>query len=227
MLNFYIITLLHYYIIQMEFTDKSIDINFISLDTTELSEAKIINEYIPLINNYLLEVYNIKKKIQEKQSEQNSNPTEKLTLMRNFKMIVDLISIYREPKILSLINEYKEEKEKEKLRVVEMEQLRKEMLLKRQQENTFDNNLFGNFWNQQNNNFSDDEDILSDVSEEDLDKDKVSNMLNDEYTKINTNSMLRKTYNIEKRNYCDFDEDVNGDGDEDVNSNDAEDGNQS
>ena len=197
----------------MDVADKSIDINFLSFDDNELSEAKITNEYIPLINNYLLEVYNIKKKIQEKSLDQISNLPEKVILMQNFKMVVDLISIYREPKILLLIKEYKEEKEKEKRREVEMEQLRREMLLKRQQENnTFENNLFGNFWNLQTNNYSDDEEILSDVSEDELDRDKVENMLNTEYANINTNSMLKNTYNIEKRNYCGYENDqVDGD----------------
>jgi len=191
--------------------DSILDVNFLSFDNAELSEAKITNEYMPVINKYLLEIYNIKKEIQTHLNtpNQSSNPD----LMRKLKLIVDIVSIYNEPKILSMIKDYKDEKEKEKLREEEMEKIRQELLKKRDNErynfsynsayNTnFSDSLVGSFWN--TDKFSEEEDILSDISEEDLDSDKVAHMLNEEYANIATNSILKKTYNTERHNYCEI-----------------------
>lgn len=203
--------------------DSILDVNFLSFDNAELSEAKIINEYMPILNNYILEIYNIKKEIQSQLNipNQSLNPD----LMRKLKLIVDVVSIYNEPKILSMIKDYKDEKENEKLREEEMEKIRQELLKKRDYEHqntryntsyntNFSDSLFGHrlpsvghrlpsvgsFWN--NDKFSEEEAILSDISEDDLDSDKVVHMLNEEYANIATNSILKKIYNTERHNYC-------------------------
>ena len=197
-------------------SDNSCNMQFLSLDNEELSPEKIVNEYLPLLNIHLLEINDIRKKIRDNSSQNtNSADPEKIILNQKFKLIIDLISIYKDPKILSLIKEYQDEKEKERIREEEMEKTRKEIMQLRQQNtnNTNDDFFgFGNFWGNSNDKYSEDDEILSEVSEDEFDQDKVTNMLNTEYANINLNSMLATTYNITKRNYCEFetvDEDNN------------------
>ena len=141
-------------------------------------------------------------------------------VLDKFKLIVDMMSIYKDPKILTIIKEYIDEKEQQRVREIERENIRQEIMLKHQQQNqnnksdTFDNIFdISNFWNIKTNtdmnthvDSSSDETEKSDMSEDLLDYDKVTNMLNIEYDNIINNSMIRRTYDIERRNYCQLDE---------------------
>ena len=84
--------------------------------------------------------------------------------------------------------------------------LRRELLEKRNR--TDDSAMFKNFWDFQSNNrnepSSDGSEVLSEISEDDLDKDKVRTMLDEEYQNISSDSTLKKLYGIKRLNYCEI-----------------------
>lgn len=170
-------------------------INFLSLDDTDIPDSKILTEYIPLINNYLLEIFDIRNKFRNNLSSTNNtepiNITDKSVLVKKIKIIVDLISIYNNPDIFILIKQYKDEKEQQRRREEELEKYRQNIF--KNQNDIFRRRTFSS---------SSEEDVQSNVSEDEFEKDKVKKMLDEGYDDIKNQSMLMKYYNIKKHYYC-------------------------
>lgn len=104
------------------------NINFLSLDPSELPAIKISSELSPMINMHLLEFYSITKKMNDLSSDA-LDAEEKKTIKEKFKLLVDLIQIYKNPNLLKLIKECQEEEENKKLEL----KLRLELELKKKQ----------------------------------------------------------------------------------------------
>ncbi|VBB18425.1 hypothetical protein YASMINEVIRUS_888 [Yasminevirus sp. GU-2018] len=178
-------------------------VEFLSFDDKEIPEAKMRTELFPIVNNFILEMHNLKKTLQDK----NVDPVSKPDLVKKFKLLIDVISIYRDPSLLTLIKQYREEKEKERLREEEMEKMRLEMFKRRQNESTSlsDFPFLGSFWGTtQNDVASEEEDILSELSEDEFMKDNVNEMLDEGYESITKNSMLYREYGILRKPHCEL-----------------------
>lgn len=113
--------------------------DFLSLDTADIPLDRIINEYIPDVNTFIYELYNLKKQIED--------GTTRRTSMDKFKLLIDLIQIYRRPDILKTFKELHEEKlrkiEEDKKRDEFMEFHRQRIASIQSQRQT---EQFGDFW---------------------------------------------------------------------------------
>lgn len=202
------------------------NVNFLSLDPAELPAAKITSELIPMVNTYLLEFYSVKKQMDDP----SLDPETRKTATTKFKLIVDLIEIYKDPNILKTIKEYQEEKERDRLRAIEMEKKRQEML-QRERDRARDDSgmfggMFGDFWNSRTGGtggFADDssdDDIKSDVSEDEFHQDKFTDMLDKAHEEIYTRSTLQQNINVDRRYQCGLEEsEGQNDADQTVSSN--------
>lgn len=183
----------------------TMNVNFLCLDPQDVAPARITSELIPMVNAYLLEFYNIKKQMQD----ETLDPEIKKQITQKFKLIVDLIEIYKNPSLLKLIKDMQEEKERERLRVVEMERKRQEMLqIQREREQARNSSgLFDDFWNLRSIiDDSTDDDINSNVSEDDFHQDKYMDMLKKAHDSIYTNSTLQHNFTIHRRYHCGFED---------------------
>ena len=82
-------------------------LKFLSLEKSDLSNDTIIKELIPLVSTYLLEFYSIKKQI----IDTKDVPPE---VLEKFKLLVDIIKIYKDPNLLKFIkNSYTENNDKD------------------------------------------------------------------------------------------------------------------
>lgn len=181
------------------------NVNFLSLDPSDLPTAKVTNELIPMVNTYLLEFYFVKKQIDD----HSLDPETRKMIMAKFKLIVDIIEIYKEPNILKTIKEYQEEKEREKIRGIEMEKKRQEMLQRDRDRAKEDSgvfgSMFGDFWNNRGTGFVDDssdDDIKSDVSEDEFHQDKFTEMLDKAHDDLYKKSTLQQSISVERRYQC-------------------------
>jgi hypothetical protein len=188
---------------------KNMNVNFLSLDPSDIPHTKIINEIIPSVSVYLLD---IRKQI----IDPTLDPAVRSTILMKFKIIVDLVEIYKDPGLLKLIKDYQLEKERETQRqlfAMELEKKRKEQK-NNQNNNSSNDTIFGNLLgNSENETTIDigsfnrtadtsDDDINSELSEEDLQQTEVSEMLDSAYDGISKNSTLRKNINVTRRYMC-------------------------
>lgn len=177
------------------------NLNFLTLDDVDISDSKILTEYIPLINKHLLEINDIKKRFRDNVNNvnnvNNADPivfADKSSLIKKIKLIVDLISIYNNPNIFMLIKQYTDEK------THELESKRRDDELEKNRQNFFKNH--NNISRRDAFYSSSEEEVLSDVSEDEFEKDKVKKMLDEGYEDIKNHSMLMNNYDIKKHCYC-------------------------
>jgi hypothetical protein len=180
--------------------------------------VELNGRYITRVNAFLLDAHDLKKRVQymidTKDPELLSPQNE---IIKQFKLLIDIADLWANPKLLQFVEVLKNERQTElKLEkdMEKQEQERRDRFLQNyasyqyQPQNNF--NAHDNMTNihlpQQNinqylNNPPDD-DIASDISEDDFMAENVTKLIDDGYNNINKDSILRQTYNIEIRNHC-------------------------
>ena len=177
-------------------------IKLLSLNDSDINEDELKSDLIPFVNDILLELYKIKKDMDDYK---NMDMITKMELLYKFKLIVDIFRIYKNPEIISHINEYQKDKNKENNN--------------NNQSRGF-GNLFGDYWNFGSNDKSSDktsdkisaksissesidsDDIDSVVSEASYDQDKFNNMIDNANYQIYAKSTLRQILTIERFYKC-------------------------
>jgi hypothetical protein len=163
------------------------DVKFLSLDPSDIPERVLLSELLPDVNKFMVEFYNIRTDV--------VFPSKRSSVIEKFKLLVDIIEIYKRPELLKVLRDNVAKNSKEELDK-ENERKRQEFM-KQQIDSQFNqNNMFRNmFGNNQNNirpesdNESDNE---SDISDDELDQDRFVEMLNSSYDNIKKNSALKK-----------------------------------
>jgi hypothetical protein len=173
-------------------------IKLLSLDNSDINDEQLKNELIPFVNNTLLELYKIKKNMDDYE---DMDMFTKMELMDNFKLIVDILRIYKNPGILSQINEYQKNNKN-----IEFNKDKNKDKSKNQ------SNGFGDFWNYDFGNkesskspsseSADSDEVDSVISEIDYDQDKFTNMINTANSQLYEKSTLRQLLTIERFYKC-------------------------
>jgi hypothetical protein len=184
--------------------------DFISLDQTDIPLERIIKEYIPSVNNFLYELYQIKKLVEDDSTRESA--------MGKFKLLIDLIAIYKNPEILKSFKEYQDEKEREKERIrlqrIEDDKRREGFLRFQRERESQRGPMFGDFWssagspgnvfgsNVRRSSVSSDKstDVKSDITEDDMDQEKFNDAINRAYVDILAKSTLQRLVEV-KRGY--------------------------
>jgi hypothetical protein len=165
-------------------------VKFLSLDSNDIEDTKI-NELVSMINIFIMECYTTKKQILD--------PGQKHASLKKFKLLVDIIEVYKNPNFIKIINDFNEEEEREKKR---------KEFLQRQRNNAKQfnpSNIFANYWNHDNtsrDDSSDDEQNRTDIEEDESLQTDVSNMLDESYGVINNHSMLQKIVEVTRHYKC-------------------------
>lgn len=201
----------------MDILDRVFDqLKLLSFDSADLS-PEIIKEHTPQLNEFILEITNIKKKVKEPNCDQET--------VMNFKRLVDVLRLYKNPVIFDLLNQCKAEREIEKERQELIAKNRNENRLFRNESvnnryNTYDTDFsfngssYSNFWDTTDNldlwgrheDELDNDDVSSNLSATDLRQTEFEQMLDDAYGTINNNSILVKMYGMTRRAICVVDE---------------------
>ncbi len=195
------------------------NLNLLCLDSNDISDDKIVNEYIPLIIDFLFEIYDVRQKIQctEKKEE----------VLAKFKLIIDMISIYKYPDISNLLKNFqnyeiqKNKDEKQRLETLKIREIRKQEYFRRREKELNDkklNNLstlsevkssgctlFDADINAEviaesssSSSSSSEDKMNSDISEDEYKQNEVSNMLDQSYEYIKNKGILKQKYFTER-----------------------------
>ena len=192
------------------------NINFLSQDLQDPSATKVTDDLIPMVSAYLLEFYLVRKQMDD----QTLDADTKKTVMAKFKLIVDIIGIYKDPNILKTIKDYHEEKEREKLHMIEIE----ENIQRERNYTRSDCMTFGDFLNNRrtmlangfelaNEGAMDQDAMNQDAMDQDAiehdaqEHNKFMEVLNKAHDDIYKNSTLRKNIGIERSYRACFDDD--------------------
>ena len=181
--------------------------------------AELNGRYITRANTFLLDAFDLKKRVQymiDVKDPELLNPNSET--IERFKLLIDIAEIWQNPKLLCLVEELKSERELE-VRLERDIELKKEENRNRFLEDliSYQNPSYGDGLNlhhdminihvpQQNtqkvldNNL--DNDICSDVSEDEFMAEDVAKLIDKGYNDINAHSILQNIYNVERYNHC-------------------------
>ena len=181
------------------------NINFLTLDPLDPSVTKVTDELIPMVSAYLLEFYLVRKQMDD----QTLDADTKKTVMAKFKLIVDIIGIYKDPNILKTIKDYHEEKEREKLHMIEIEEnIQRERNYTRSDRMTFSDFLSNRHTILANDGAQDQDAQDQDARDQDArEHNKFIEVLNKAHDDIYKNSTLRNNIGIERFYRACFDDD--------------------
>jgi hypothetical protein len=157
---------------------------FLSLMDGDIPDDKIANDMIPKINEFILEMNDVRKKI--------FDPALKKQLLGKLKLIIDVIEIYKDENLIKLIKEFKEEQEQKKRK---LELINKNMEI----ENRNNNLSLFNMFNNNKDSSSDEEDRKSNISMDEFNQDVYDQMLDDAYDNIEKRSMLISRISVKRK----------------------------
>ena len=180
---------------------------FLSFDDKELSETKITTELIPLLNIHVLEIYKLRNMLQNKDTSSGS----KTEGIKKLRLMIDLITIYKDPTILNLIKQYRDDKNiklsgnknrihQESYHLDSSQGLKPSCIMAPELKNPY--TTISKTHVSDNNSDSDDE--KTDISEDEFMNNYVQEMLNIGYKNILNNSILVRDYDITRNNYCEM-----------------------
>src|SRR5438874_1813022 len=107
-------------------------ITFNSLSDETIPEEKIRSEYIPKINKYIIEWYEIKRMMMD--------PEKRASVLDKFKLIVDLLQIYELPDFIKFVKDLLEEREQIQIKMKNIEiEREKEKEIEQQRHKNYDN----------------------------------------------------------------------------------------
>jgi hypothetical protein len=187
--------------------------NFLHLDSKPIINAEYTEKCITDINAFLIDAYNLKKLIQKMSNENDpdmlkdphSDPVEK------FKLLVDLVELWNNPKILTLIDQLKQDRLSELEKDADIEKFCRKIndTCNKSQPNKVD--LVSTVNSNIHLSKDYDDDIGSDVSNDEFMADEVTKLIDTGYYEIENNSVLQQMYKIERYNHCNM---VNNDKEE-------------
>ena len=172
----------------------------------------VLNEkYITKANAFLLDAYNNKKLVQYMIDARDPNLLTNCDTIKQFKLLIDIAEIWNNPKIIDLIAQLKAERQLEL-------KLEKDIELKKEEDRVRLQQQINEYHNQAYNDRRDlhrtvnihtpdvstvsDDDISSQISEDDFMASDVSELFDKGYNEINKHSILQTMYNAERYNYC-------------------------
>jgi hypothetical protein len=196
---------------------QELTLQFFSLTEENIPQERINAEIIPVINNMILEMCAVKKKIKAGKFDDANDESDTIIKM---KVIFDLCAIYKNPMHIRMIKEAQEaQEERERLE----KQKNEAEIRRRENMRTFDSatNLL-DFWNSGNKfsqfnkdkeSESDVDSKLSDISDNELDNEEIDRMIDKSYTSIKKNSTVYRMTCVQRFNnsYLDPSDDENDD----------------
>lgn len=172
-----------------------------------------MNKYIDQINRFILEVYDIRNKIIDIYRSDKSDKIDKKTkiqYMEKFRLIVGIITIYRNKDIFANIHEYITKNKKQ-----QQNKKNDEIILNNCGPDGLSEDIMHPFFR---NLFADDEQLekndesiyQSDIEDDDFHQDKYLQFIRDSYEKINNMSVIRHNMSIDRCYIAKFvDDDTN------------------
>lgn len=200
----------------MSALDKLYNLNeFLSFDSKPLTIAEVSTKWIKDINIFLLDAYNLKKTIQAMIDSNNPElcKSPNTDTIKKFKLLIDLSHMYANPNLFDVLKQFQKERKMELEKEEELEKFQRK--IREARENYASNHYNPSYDDSHRNigldwsthgfgigNIEEEDDICSEMSEDEFMIDEVTSLLDQSYSSIEKDSVLMQLYHVERFNHC-------------------------